>query len=107
MCRRGEARPLAAGSYELAARYRCNLPAGEASWRSAGYRMARTGTRALLYQHRGDRSTRLLGTHQGGSATSNTASMDDPPGERAPRANPRIQRLNSDGVGRAGAVAGE
>src|SRR5436190_22906361 len=40
MCRVAAVRQFGAGSYDLAARYRCYLPAGQAARRHTGYRLA-------------------------------------------------------------------
>src|SRR5262249_42718084 len=55
----------AAGSYELAARYRRHLPAGKEAWRCAGHGLARRRTRPLLHERRRHRPARLLGADQG------------------------------------------
>src|ERR1700732_2100594 len=46
-----------AGSYELASRHRCHLPAGQAAGRCTGHRLARRGTRPLLHERHRHRPT--------------------------------------------------
>ncbi len=97
--------PLAARSYELAARHRCDLPAGQAPRRFASDRLARNGTRPVLHERSCHCATGILGAHEGGASASGPPSLADTASGRTRRTCLRVQRFSRPRLGGPGTIA--